>query len=145
MSTIFPVQQTFQLVYKNGFYTPAFKIYLDEVLARMGGIKGGIYTQLTDQAVLSWDLDKAPVCVVVLGDNRTLADPTNMIAGYLWPYSITFVKDGTGNRTITGGGSYKFPGGVAPVLSTAPNATDEFVFDSDGTNMKLIASAKGLA
>jgi hypothetical protein len=52
-----------------------------------------------------------------------LNNPTNLKVGqkgviYVW-------QDGAGGRLITTWGSFfKFPGGIKPVLSTAPNAVD---------------------
>lgn len=147
MSTIQPLPQTFPLVKVNGlpgFYTPEFKTYLDAMLKRMFGIRGGVYTQLTDAPTIQWDVDLNPCAVVVLGGNRTLANPTNMVPGPLSLYRITVVQDGTGGRTMSWGSAYKFSGGVAPVITTAANAVDEYIFDCDGTNMKLVAGAKDL-
>ena len=44
-------------------------------------------------------------------------------------------QDGTGGRTLSFGSDYKFPGGVAPTLSTGSNDIDIIAFLSDGTNM----------
>jgi hypothetical protein len=52
----------------------------------------------------------------------TLANPTNAKPGQKG--IIIIVQDATGGRAITFGSAYKFPGGVKPVLSTAPNALD---------------------
>ena len=38
--------------------------------------------------------------------------------------SIFIVQDGTGSRTASFHGDYKFAGGTAPTLSTAANAVD---------------------
>lgn len=141
MSSIQPVPQTFRLVTDEGFYTPEFKRYLDQVLARIGGITGGTYQALTDGATIAWDVDQKPVAFVVLGGNRTLANPTNMVAGNLFPYRLTVIQDATGGRSLTWGGAYKFAGGLAPSLASAANAVSEFWFSSDGTNMRLIAGA----
>ena len=58
------------------------------------------------------------------GANRTLGNPINSSkAGQCG--IIMIAQDATGGRTITGwGNQFFFPGGVRPVLSTAPNAFD---------------------
>ena len=50
-------------------------------------------------------------------------------------YVLRVKQDATGSRTLAYGSSYKFPGGVAPVLSTGPNDIDILTFLSDGTDM----------
>lgn len=142
MSYIMPIPSTFKFVDSDGYATKEFKTYLDQILARMGGIAGGTYSQITDAASIVWDLDQSPVAVVVLGGNRLLPNPSNMVAGLI--YRLTIVQDATGNRTITWGSAFKFPSGSAPALSTAGNAVDEIWFSCDGTNMKAIASGKDL-
>ncbi len=88
---------------------------------------------LTDAATIAWNLDNAQAARVVLGDNRTLANPTNMHAGAT--YTLIVVQDGTGGRTLAYGNKYMWPGGTAPVLSTGIDAIDILTFISDGTNM----------
>lgn len=144
MSALLPIPQNFRLVTDDGYYTPEFKRYLDGLLGRVGGVFGGGLRALTDGPSVSWDLDIAPVAALTLGGNRTLLDATNQVAGNFTPYRLTVVQDTTGGRTLTWGSTYRFAGGVPPTLSSAPNAVDEFWFASDGTNLKLIASALDL-
>jgi hypothetical protein len=88
---------------------------------------------LTDAATIAWNLDTAQVATVTLGANRTLGNPTNMKNG--GTYIVIVKQDGTGGRTLGYGSAYRWPGGVAPVLSVPPNSTDIITFVSDGTNM----------
>ena len=88
---------------------------------------------LTDAATVAWNLDTAQAATLTLGGSRTLANPTNMAPG--GSYVLTVKQDATGGRTLTFGAAYKWAGGVAPVLSTAANATDLLFFYSDGTSM----------
>jgi hypothetical protein len=135
VTSIFPIPQTFKLVDDQGYATVEFKRFLDQLLARAGGVSGGTYAQLPDAASIVWDLEQKPVAVLVLGGNRTLT-PTNLVAGLV--YRLTVVQDATGNRLIAWGSAFKFPGGTAPTLSAAANAVDEFWFPCDGTNLKLM-------
>lgn len=144
MPLINPFITAFKLIDENGTITTEFKFYLDQLLARVGGINGGFYGQIPYAASIGWDLDQQPVSVIVLTGNPTIANPTNQVAGPLMLYRLTLVQDATGSRTVTWGSAYKFPGGVAPVLSTAANAVDELIFDSDGTNMRLVGFAKDI-
>lgn len=79
-------------------------------------------TTLTDGANISVDLALSNNYTVTLGGNRTLDNPTNVVAGQSG--SIFVVQDGTGSRTLAYGTDYEFAGGTAPTLSTAANAVD---------------------
>ena len=59
---------------------------------------------------------------MTLAGNRTLANPTNVVAGQAG--SIFITQDGTGSRTLAYGGYFKFVAGTAPVLSTAAASVD---------------------
>ena len=88
---------------------------------------------LTDGATISWNVASGAFATVTLGGNRTLANPTNLVAGA--SYAIKITQDGTGSRTLAYGSVYKWVGGVAPTLSTAASTVDIITFISDGTNM----------
>lgn len=85
------------------------------------GIRGEI-TTLTDGATITPDMDDSNNFTVTLGGNRTLANPTNLVAGQSG--SIFIVQDGTGSRTLSWGSYWDFANGVAPTLSTAASAVD---------------------
>lgn len=144
MSAIQPIPQTFPLVDKEGRYTVEFKRYLDALLNRTGGILGGTYQQLTPQsAAVLWDLDTAPVIVVVLTDPTTTIASIRQVAGAPL-YRLTLVQDATGGRLVSWGPEFKWPSGVAPTLSVGANAVDDVVFASDGTNMKFQYGVKDI-
>lgn len=90
-------------------------------------------TTLTDAANISWDLANNQVTEVTLEGNRTLDNPTNMVAGAT--YILTVKQDATGSRTLAFDTAYKFPGGAAPSLSSDANSVDILTFVSDGTSM----------
>jgi hypothetical protein len=54
--------------------------------------------------------------------NVTTFTVTNAVEGHTM--SVLFTQDGTGNRTIAWPASFRWPGGSAPVLSTAASARD---------------------
>jgi hypothetical protein len=62
-----------------------------------------------------------------MAGNYTLLNPTNPVDGQT--IRIVLKQDGVGGRTLGYGTKYKFPGGVAPVLSTAAAAVDYLVFE----------------
>ena len=89
-----------------------------EVTAAFSGIQ-----TLTDGATITPDFATGNFFTVTLDGNRTLANPTNMVAGQGGCFFI--VQDGTtGGRTLAYGTQYDFAGGTAPTLSTAAGAVD---------------------
>ena len=82
----------------------------------------GAITALTDGATITPDFAAANLFSVTLGGNRTLANPTNLVAGQSG--SIFVTQDGTGSRTLAYGSYWDFISGTAPTLSTAANAVD---------------------
>lgn len=82
----------------------------------------GEVTALTDGATITPDLADSNNFSVTLGGNRTLANPSNIVAGQSG--SIFITQDGTGSRTLAYGSYYDFAGGTAPTLSTAASAVD---------------------
>jgi hypothetical protein len=80
--------------------------------------------------------------VLTLSGNRTLANPSNLTTGMV--LNIRIKQDATGTRTLAYGNLYKFPGGTAPVLSTAAAATDFLSCYYDGTIL-LCNFGKGYA
>lgn len=87
---------------------------------------------LTDGATINWDTALGRVATVTLGGNRTIAAATNQKVG---TYILRVVQDGTGGRTLTWNGNYKWTAQTAPVLSTAIGAVDIITFFSDGSKM----------
>ena len=77
---------------------------------------------LTDGATITPDFGANQNFTVTLGGNRTLANPTNIVAGQTG--SIFVVQDATGGRTLSFGAYFKFPAATAPTLSTGANAVD---------------------
>ena len=91
---------------------------------------------LTDAATINIDASLGNNFRVVLAGNRTLANPTGLIDGQV--FNVRIKQDGTGSRTLAYGTKYKFPGGTAPVLSTAANALDFMSCQYDATDDTLI-------
>jgi len=58
-------------------------------------------------------------------------------------YRLLIYQDGTGGRLLTYANA-KFPGGVAPVLTSTLNALDILTFVFDGTNYNCIGFATDL-
>lgn len=80
---------------------------------------------LTDGANIATDCSLSNNFTVTLGGNRTLDNPTNLVAGRTYTWTVT--QDGTGGRTLAYGSYFDFPGGTAPTLSTAASSVDLIV------------------
>jgi hypothetical protein len=103
------------------------------VETKLGGASAKL-TTLTDGATINWATTFLEVAKVTLGGNRTMAAPTAIANGGI--YRLIVIQDGTGTRTLTWNAVFKWPAGVAPVLTTTANAIDIFDFVSqDGTNL----------
>ena len=96
-----------------------------------GGAAANI-TALSDGATITIDMATACHHSVTLGGNRTFAAPSNQVVGQSG--SIFITQDGTGSRTATFNGAFKFNGGTAPTLSTAAGAVDriDYIIKSSG-------------
>lgn len=81
---------------------------------------------LTDGATVYIDSRDGDIYTLTLGGNRAIDNISNHPAGMTWQLFIT--QDATGGRTVEWGTGYKWPGGQAPVLSTAAGAVDVFSF-----------------
>ena len=77
---------------------------------------------LSDGATITPDFATHCNFSVTLGGNRTLANPSNIVAGQSG--SIFVSQDGTGSRTLSYGSNWDFAGGTPPTLSTAASAVD---------------------
>jgi len=83
----------------------------------------GTVTALTDGATITPDFSVSNNFSVTLGGNRTMANPTNIVAGQ--GGSIFISQDGTGSRTLAWGSYWDFSnGGTAPTLTTTATAVD---------------------
>lgn len=86
---------------------------------------------LTDGANIAVPLENFDSHRVTLGGNRTLDNPTHPTGGQTFIVRVVQPASG-GPRTLAYASKYKFPGGAAPVLSTAANAEDMLVCQWDG-------------
>jgi hypothetical protein len=82
----------------------------------------GTITALTDAATITPDFALSNNFSVTLAGIRTMANPTNLVAGQSG--SIFITQDGSGSRTLIWGSYWDFATGVAPTLSTTAGAVD---------------------
>jgi hypothetical protein len=100
---------------------------------RMQGVHVAATRQvIADAATINWNMDLGSVMQVTLGGNRTMAAPTNHVAG--GTYTAIITQGSPGNRTLTWNAVFKFAGG-SKTLTTTAGATDVATFVSDGTNL----------
>jgi|LauGreDrversion4_2_1035121.scaffolds.fasta_scaffold193128_2 hypothetical protein len=90
------------------------------------GAQIGNISTLTDGATITPNFALNNSFTVTLGGNRTLANPTNLVAGQSGVIIIN--QDGTGGRTLAYGSNYDFGGGTAPTLTTTANAQDMIAY-----------------
>lgn len=109
----------------KSIYTGSDVTSLGETTAtdNIDGVLAPTITALTDGATITPDFSASCNFSVTLGGNRTLANPTNMVAGQSG--SLFISQDATGSRTLAYGSYWDFAnGGTAPTLSTGANAVD---------------------
>ena len=95
-------------------------------------------TGLTDGATIDWNLALNQVAKVTLAGNRSMNAPTNQVDGAV--YILTVTQDATGTRTLSWNAAFKFPGGVAPTLTSTGLKSDILTFLSNGTFMFGVSS-----
>ncbi len=86
----------------------------------------GTVSALTDGATITPNFATANNFSVTLAGNRTLANPTNVVAGQSGVIVIT--QDATGSRTLAFGSNWKFASGTAPSLTTTASAVDVLAY-----------------
>lgn len=117
----------------------AFTSFLATVNLWSKGQAGAIVT-LADAATVAVDLSLANNFKVTLAGNRTLGNPSNIVAGQSGIIAVT--QDATGSRTLAFGAYWKFPGGVAPTLTTAVNSIDNIAYYVETTTRITAALVK---
>jgi len=105
----------------------------------MTGAAIGAVVALTDASSIATNLALGNNYSITLAGNRTLANPTNTVAGQSG--SIFITQDGTGSRTLAYGANFKFVGGTAPTLSTAAASVDRIDYVvASATKIHAVAS-----
>jgi len=105
------------------------------------GVQSCAVVVLTDAASIAWDLSAGQMAEVTIAASRTLAAPTNQIAGTMYQLRVIH---GAASTTLAFASAYT--GVSALSLSTTSGAVDVLTFRANGTStMELIAVAKGTA
>jgi len=111
-----------------------------DVVQSFTAAQRGAVVALTDGATITADFAAANNFSVTLGGNRTLGNPTNVVAGQSGIIKIS--QDGTGGRTLAYGSSWDFPAGTVPSLTTTANAVDILAYYVD-TSTNITARLLG--
>ena len=106
------------------YYNNSKKIETTNAGTAFTGNTTSAVSSLSDGATITVNFTTASHFTVTLGGNRTFGDPSSTSSAIGSSGSIFIVQDGTGSRTASFHGDYKFAGGTAPTLSTAANAVD---------------------
>lgn len=93
---------------------------------------------------IAWNTTTAFNATHTMTENTTLANPTQQIDGFT--YQLRIKQHASAAKTLAWGTDYKFPGGVAPILSTGLNAVDRFTFtySSDSGFMECVGIAQNI-
>lgn len=102
-------------------------------------------TTLTDGATIAWDVAAVgPFAEVVLGGDRTMGNPSNLVEGMILTLHLT--QDGTGTRLISVWSStWDWGTDGVPTLTTAINKTDIITAVYRGTKLQAQVFGKGYA
>tara|TARA_Y100001938_G_scaffold140041_1_gene207700 strand:- start:1280 stop:2170 length:891 start_codon:yes stop_codon:yes gene_type:complete len=130
------------IVSGTDIYVSAVAIGVDSLLGKelhIGKAAVADVVSLTDGTSIAVSFNDGQNFAVQLAGNRTLESPTNCVAGQVG--SIFIIQDGTGSRTLSYGGNWKFVGGTAPTLSTGASAVDRIDYIAyTSTAVQAVAS-----
>lgn len=93
---------------------------------------------LVDGVNIPWDLSSEQVAQVTLAGDRTLDNPTNIVAGST--YTLMVIQDGTGTRLLNFGTAYNFGNDGDPVFSTGANKLDILSFIANPAATTLLGA-----
>ena len=100
----------------------------------------GAVLALTDAATITIDLALSNNFSVTLAGSRTLANPTNIVAGQSGVITIT--QDATGSRALAFGSVFKFASGAAIALTTAASSVDDLAYYVESST-RIVVKALG--
>lgn len=124
------------IIFTNKLVNPSWKVANLMVPPVFPGLPQIILWNMNDGAVATLDLDYSDT-------PPTLGIPQNIQPGAT--YLLKIVQGGTGNKELLWDIVFKWPSGVAPVLSTDPGAVDLFSFFSPDGFVLYGSYLRGLA
>jgi len=122
------VNQTFEVSKNAGSYEGIAALATANTYTKSQNVTR---VSLTDAVNIETDASLGNVFSVTLGDNRTLANPTNLVDGGVYRWIIT--QNIAASFTLDYGSLFKFPGNIVPVISTASGSIDMITAVYDGS------------
>lgn len=104
--------------------------------------QSGSEVALTDAVTVAWDLAVAQEASLMLGGNRLMGAPTNLIGGTY--YSLLVIQPAAGGP-FTLAFSSTFTGVSGLVFSMDSDAVDHLVFRAQAGKLRLVAFAKNVS
>ena len=125
-----------QVLQSNGSGTLTWASAGDATLAGSNSWTGpqrGAIDALTSSASITINMGTGNNHSVTLAHNTAFENPSGQVAGQSG--SIFITQDGTGSRTASWEGNWKWKGGTAPTLSTAAGAVDrvDYIIAASGS------------
>lgn len=110
------------------YFDPTNVAYIN-VAQNWSKAQGCTDNTLTDGVTITPDLSGQAEGFVVLGGNRTLGVPSNLVAGKRQRFTFDVYQDSTGSRTLGYAWIYTWAGGTAGTLSTTALSCDKLFGD----------------
>ncbi len=114
------------------------RIHLSE-----SALTAGVVTELTDASTVTWDASSGLAYKLTLNGDRTIENPTNLLAGGL--YILELIQGEGGSFAPVWGDAFRFSDGISPDISTAAGSIDILFFFYDGAYMNLTAVVVNVA
>jgi hypothetical protein len=102
---------------------------IDNAVHATGGGKEHTLTTFVVTANVTVDLAAGNVQMLVLSANTTVTF-TGATNGVACSVSLYVSQDTTGGRVVTWNNAVKWPGGIAPTLTTSASGTDLLIFET---------------
>ena len=103
----------------------------------LGNKQDRLLQTLADATSIDWNAQQGSA-VVTLAGNRTMNNPSNLVAG--GRYVLIVKQDAAGSRGLLFSPCYKFPGAVVPVLTQTAWAVDIFEFFAESTSILFLTN-----
>jgi hypothetical protein len=101
----------------------------------VAGSVRNVRTQLTDAATINLDASRSSNFLVILGGNRTLGNPTNLVPGQA--ITLLVSQDATGSRKLGFGTGYKFGSDCPSYDSSTIAGTKDYIFMRANSNVSM--------
>lgn len=143
----YPADELIEMLFDPDDFSAAFLLLVLATVANTNNLftKAQAITEvtLTDAATVTIDATVSNNFQLVLGGNRTIANPTGMVSGQV--LNLVLKQDATGTRTVTWDTKWDFGASGTPVLSTGANKVDFISAYYNATADRLLATYRKAA